>query len=75
MSLDQKLLHLVQGSSASEGIQEYQVLPLVVPVCESPYWTCPDTKYTVMTDDIFFGHIVGPEGFERLKAVSVAGPK
>ena len=73
--LEQKLLHLVQGSPTCEGIQEYKVLPLIVPVGGSPYWTCPDTKYTVMPDDRVFGHIVRPVGFERLKIVSVAGPK
>ena len=63
VALEQKLLHLVQGSPTSEGIQEYKVLPLIVPFCESPRWTCPDTKYTVMLDDRVFGHVVGPVGF------------
>ena len=75
MALDQKLLHLVQGSPSSEGIREYQVLPLIVPFCESPYWTWPDTNYTIMHGDKVYVYTTRSAGFEWVKTVSVWGLK
>ena len=69
--LEQRFLRFVQGSTSSEGIHEYQVLLLIVPYGENPFWKCPDTKLTIMPDDRLYGRIVGPGGSERLDTVSV----
>ena len=70
--LDQDFLSPVRCARSSVDIQEFLVLPLVIPPGGSPNWTCERTRYTVEPGDTVYGTKVCPDW---VKTISISEPE